>query len=151
MPDLAAISVSKSSSMTDMIHTTLNDTAPPAASIWGGSAFSKSLSSTAIIPDQSIRGGSNFGKSHHGKLLQKCSGNALFLMYNNDVISNSLFYSFSDYGAMVSPTDIEFDQKMEDQVQALDKQNSDESDSMFYRSFLNFNSIFRNLCCSRVH
>ena len=30
---------------------------------------------------------------------------------------------------MVSPTDIEFDRKMEDQVQALDKQNSDESES----------------------
>jgi SAM domain (Sterile alpha motif) len=30
---------------------------------------------------------------------------------------------------MVSPTDIEFDQKMEYQVQALDKHNSDESDS----------------------
>ncbi len=64
MPDLATMSVSKSSSMTDIIQTTLNDTTPQ-PSIWGSSAFGKSLSSTAIIQDPSIRG-SNFGKQHNG-------------------------------------------------------------------------------------
>ncbi len=55
--------------------------------------------------------------------------------------------SFLEYATMVSPTDIEFDQKMEDQVQALDKQNSDESDSknIIYMDLLIIQGISRVL------
>ena len=65
MPDLSAMNVSKNSSMNEIIQTSLADPSTQ-ASIWGSSAFGKSLSSSSIIQDQSIRGSSNFGKPNNG-------------------------------------------------------------------------------------
>jgi hypothetical protein len=95
--------------MTDIMQTTLNDgpSQGSRAYPWGSNTFSKSLSSSAIVQEQSIRNTNYTSKPAAGK--------HKFVMV--------------DFSSLVSPTDIEFDRKMEDQVLALDKQNSNESDS----------------------
>ncbi|KAJ3321398.1 hypothetical protein HDV06_004383 [Boothiomyces sp. JEL0866] len=101
MPDLSVLGVGKSASMNDIMQSGMNQESTGFAdpfgyrSSWAAPQFNKSLSSAAILTENS----------------------GLPPSYPRD--------TNTEYP--ISPTDIEFDQKMEDQVQALDKQDSGES------------------------
>ncbi|KAJ3313743.1 hypothetical protein HDV04_001547 [Boothiomyces sp. JEL0838] len=108
MPDLSVLGVGKSASMNDIMQAGMNQEntgfADPFGyrSSWAAPQFNKSLSSAAIMTEVKATLTQNSG---------------LPPSYPRDTTN--------EYP--ISPTDIEFDQKMEDQVQALDKQDSGES------------------------